>query len=59
MAQARYRGRIIDVTDIDEKPDRLSWYQRAWLLLFAMIVLPICGVALFLLGVLAWAAITA
>jgi hypothetical protein len=37
----------------------LPWSTRALLVLFAMIVLPLCAIALFFLGLLFWAMLTA
>jgi hypothetical protein len=37
----------------------MPWHIRALLVLIGAVTLPICLIAIFLLGVLAWAALTA
>ena len=37
----------------------MHWTTRGWLLLFAAVVLPICAIALFFIGLVFWSIFTA
>lgn len=37
----------------------MPWSTRALLVLFAVVILPLCAIAMFFLGVLTWATVTA